>query len=150
MHEHGRIYVAGGDTLLGAALVRQLHYAGFEDLVGTPPREPDLLHAEHVEDFFQSVRPEYVFVTAGPSGGIEENRRYPADMMLDNLLVAAHVIPAAFRHGVRKLLYAASSCCYPKFAPQPLRTETLQSGPLEPTNTAYATAKLAGLTLCQA
>ena len=150
MHEHGRIYVAGGDTLLGAALVRQLHQAGFADLVGMPPREPDLLNAEHVEDFFQSVRPEYVCVAAGPSGGIEENRRFPADLMLDNLLVAAHVIPAAFRHGARKLLYVASSCCYPKLAPQPLQAEALLTGPLEPTNAAYATAKLAGLTLCQA
>src|SRR5439155_16898294 len=93
---------------------------------------------------------EYVCVAAGPSGGIEENRRYPADLMLDNLLVAAHVIPAAFRHGARKLLYVAGSCCYPKLAPQPLQAEALMTGPLEPTNAAYATAKLAGLTLCQA
>jgi GDP-L-fucose synthase len=150
MHINGRIYVAGCNSLLGSALRRQLHHAGFEDLVGTPPHEPDLLDAEHVEDFFQSVRPEYVFLTAGPSGGIDENRRFPADLMLDNLLVAAHIIPAAFRHGARKLLNIASSCCYPKLAPQPLRSESLLTGPLEPSNAAYATAKLAGITLCQA
>jgi GDP-L-fucose synthase len=150
MYNQPRIFVAGGNSLLGSALRRQLHHAGFEDLVGAPPHEPDLLNAEQVEDFFQSVRPEYVFLTAGLSGGIEENRRFPADLMLDNLLVAAHVIPAAFRHGARKLLNVASSCCYPKLAPQPLRTESLLTGPLEPTNAAYATAKLAGMTLCQA
>ncbi len=150
MDRQARIFVAGGDTLLGGALIRQLESAGFVDLVGIPPYEPRLDNVEHVEDFFQTVRPEYVFVAAGPSGGIEENRRHPADLMIDNLLVTMHVIPAAFRHGARKLLYLASSCCYPKLAPQPLRVEALGTGPLEPTNEAYATAKLSGLRLCQA
>src|SRR5262249_6892896 len=134
MYNQPRIFVAGGNSLLGSALRRQLHHSGFEDLVGAPPHEPDLLNAEQVEDFFQSVRRGYVFLTAGLWGGIEENRRFPADLMLDNLLVAAHVIPAAFRHGARKLLNVASSCCYPKLAPQPLQSESLLTGPLEPTN----------------
>ena len=150
MDAPARIFVAGGETLLGAALIRQVRQTGFGELVGTPPDEPDLSCADQVEDFFQRVRPDFVFVTAGPSGGIEENRRYPADLMLDNLLAAAHVLPAAFRHGTRKLLYVASSCCYPKHAPQPLQVGSLMSGPLEPTSAAYATAKLAGLTLCRA
>ena len=150
MDKQGSIYVAGGDTLLGAALLRQLRQQGFENFVGAPPREPDLDNAAHVEDFFRTVRPQYVFVAAGPAGGIEENRRHPADLMIDNLLVAAHVIPAAFRYGAKKLLYLASSCCYPKLAEQPLEVEALGAGPLEGTNEAYATAKLAGLRLCQA
>jgi GDP-L-fucose synthase len=150
MHPRSRIYVAGGDTLLGRALIDRLLASGYENLVGVPPTEPDLTRADHVEDFFHTVRPEYVLVTAGRSGGILQNCQAPADLTLDNLLVAAHVIPAAWRHGVNKLLYVASSCCYPRQAPQPLRVASLQTGPLEPTNQAYATAKLAGLRLCQA
>jgi GDP-L-fucose synthase len=87
---------------------------------------------------------------SGQSGGIAANQDHPADLMLDNLLVGAHVLAAAFRHGVKKLLYLGSSCMYPRLAPQPMRPEMLQTGPLEPTSAAYATAKLAGLTLCQA
>jgi GDP-L-fucose synthase len=150
MHADARIYVAGGDTLLGRALVDHLARHGFANLVGVPPHEPDLARADHVDDFFRNVRPEYVFVTAGRTGGIEDNRLHPADLMLDNLLVAAHVIPAAARHGARKLVYLASSCCYPRRASQPLRALSLMTGWLEPTSEAYATAKLAGLKLCQA
>ncbi|MCS7045872.1 MAG: GDP-L-fucose synthase [Gemmataceae bacterium] len=150
MDQQTRILVAGGDTLLGAALLRRLHGQGYHQLLGLPPREPDWTDAEQVDNFFLRERPEYVFLTGGPSGGIEENRRYPADLMVENLQVAVNVIPAAFRHGIRKLLYVGSSCCYPKSAPQPLRVEYLLTGPLEPTNLAYASAKLAGLTLCRA
>ena len=150
MERHARIFVAGADTLLGAAILRQLADAGHEGLVGNPPNEPLLHNLEHVDDFFQTVRPEYVFAVAGPSGGIEENRRHPADLMIENLVVATNVIPAAFRHGARKLLYVACSCCYPKAASQPLKVESLGAGPLEPTNEAYAIAKLAGLKICQA
>src|SRR5437870_2620856 len=134
MDRHSRIFVAGGDTLLGQALVRQLAAAGYEGMVGIPPYEPQLDNLGHVEDFFQTVRPEYVFAVAGPSGGIEENRQHPADLMIENLLAITHVMPAAFRHGSRKLLYLASSCCYPKLAQQPLRVESLGVGPLEPSN----------------
>jgi GDP-L-fucose synthase len=150
MNRQSRIYVAGGETLLGRALIDRLSQSGYANLVGVTPREPDLTRAEHVEDFFATARPEYVLVAAGRNGGIEENRRRPADLMLDNLLVAAHLIPAAVRHGVEKLLYVGSSCCYPRIAEQPLRVECLMTGALEPTNDAYATAKLAGLKLCQA
>jgi GDP-L-fucose synthase len=150
MHASARIYVAGGQTLLGAALVRRLQAAGFEHLAGPSPHEPDLANSEQVDEFFQRERPEYVFVAAGLSGGIEENRQHPADLMLDNLTVATHVLPAAFRYGARKLLYLATSCCYPKDAPHPLAVESLMSGPLEATSAAYATAKLAGLALCRA
>jgi GDP-L-fucose synthase len=145
-----RIYVAGGDTLVGTALRERLNAAGFRNLVGAPPDEPDLAVAGQVEDFFGETRPDYVFLVAGKSGGIHLNQTQPAELMLDNLLVAAHVIHQAHVHGVKKLLYLASSCSYPKQAAQPLRVGDLMTGPLEPTNAAYATAKLAGWQLCDA
>ncbi|HEY7326861.1 MAG TPA: GDP-L-fucose synthase [Gemmataceae bacterium] len=150
MNETSRIYVAGGDTLIGAALRERLRATGFTNLVGEPPAEPDLISSWQVKDFFASERPEYVFLTAGPSGGIRANQNYPAQLMHDNLLMAVHVIDAAYRFGVSKLLYLASSCSYPRLAPQPMRVESLMTGPLEPTNEAYAMGKLAGMALCQA
>jgi GDP-L-fucose synthase len=151
MNHHSRIYVAGGgDTLIGAALLERLRAEGYANLVGVPPDEPDLTFAGSVEAFFAQARPEYVFLTAGKSGGIGFNQARPAELMLDNLLVAAHVLDAAHRYGVRKLLYLASSCSYPREAPQPLAVSSLLSGPPEPTNAAYATAKLAGWQLCRA
>jgi GDP-L-fucose synthase len=150
MNPHSRIYVAGGDTLLGAALLDRLRAEGCDRLVGVPPAEPDLTNPGQVEDFFGEHRPEYVFLAAGPSGGIGLNRARPADLMRDNLLVAAHVLDAAHRHGVRKLLYLGSSCGYPRLAPQPMAVESLHTGPLEPTSAAYATARLAGARLCEA
>jgi GDP-L-fucose synthase len=150
MNRDARIYVAGGTTLLGAALLAHLRAGSYENLVGTPPEEPDLSAAGEVEDFFSRMRPQYVFLAAGLSGGIHLNQTRPAELMLDNLLSAAHVIHAAHVHRVRKLLYVASACCYPRLAPQPLHVESLLTGPLEPTNAAYATAKLAGWQLCAA
>lgn len=150
MKRSARIYVAGGETLAGAALRELLRTAGYRNLVGTPPDEPDLAILGQVEDFFGEARPEYVFLAAGKSGGIRLNRERPAELMLDNLLVAAHVIHQAYHHGVAKLVYLASSCSYPRHAPQPLRVESLLSGPLEPTSAAYAMAKLAGWQLCEA
>jgi GDP-L-fucose synthase len=150
LHKEAPIYVAGGDTLLGAALLERLRASGHWKLVGIPPDEPDLTHAGQVEDFFAAARPEYVFLAAGKSGGIEANQRYPAELMIDNLLTVSHVFRAAWDFGVKKLLYLGSSCFYPTNAPQPLREESLLTGPLEPTSTPYAVAKLAGLTLCQA
>jgi GDP-L-fucose synthase len=136
-----RIFVAGGDTLVGRALCERL---------GVPPDEPDLTDALAVDEFFAAARPEVVFMTAGLLGGIHANQKIPADLILNNLLVSAHVLSAAARHGVQKLLYLGSSCMYPRLAYQPLRPDMLQCGPLEPTNVAYATAKLAGVRLCQA
>jgi GDP-L-fucose synthase len=150
VNRDSRIYVAGGKTLLGAALRERLVSGGFANLCGVPPDEPDLTSAGQVEDFFGEARPEYVFFAAGKSGGIGLNRTSPAELMLDNLLATAHVLDAAHRHGVTKLVYLASSCVYPREAPQPLRVESLMTGPIEPTNAAYATAKLAGCQLCDA
>jgi GDP-L-fucose synthase len=145
-----RIYVAGGDTLAGAALLERLRAGGYRNLVGVPPDEPDLTMAGQVEDFFGEARPEYVVVAAGRSGGIRLNQERPAGLMLHNLLVTAHVVDCAHRYGVAKLLYLASSCGYPKHATQPLAVESLMTGPPEPTSAAYATAKLAGWQLCDA
>jgi GDP-L-fucose synthase len=148
--KNARIFVAGGETLIGAALLRLLKAQSYTNVVGTPPGEPDLCSSTEVESFFLRFRPECVLFAAGKSGGIEANRLYPADLIIDNLLSECHVVDAAHRHGVKKLLYVASSCSYPKLCPQPMRVESLMSGPLEPTNDAYATAKIAGMKLCQA
>jgi GDP-L-fucose synthase len=145
-----RIFVAGGETLIGSAIIERLGAEGCRNLVGAPPDEPDLTVAAQVDDFFGEARPEYVFLAAGRSGGIRLNQTCPADLMLHNLLVTAHVLDAAHHHKVAKLLYLASSCSYPREAPQPLAVESLLAGPPEPTNAAYATAKLAGWQLCDA
>ncbi|MBM4048356.1 MAG: GDP-L-fucose synthase [Planctomycetes bacterium] len=150
MDKQSRIYVAGAETLIGSALLRQLERQGHRNLVGQPGHAPDLADGAQVDAFFARTKPEFVFFAAGKSGGIRANQKYPADLMIDNLLAACHVIQAAHRHGVKKLLYLASSCSYPKHCPQPMRVESLLTGPLEPTNEAYAVAKLAGLKLCQA
>jgi GDP-L-fucose synthase len=150
VNRSARIFVAGGETLAGVALLEALRAGGYGKVVGAPPDEPDLTDAAQVEAFFDEARPEYVFLVGGMSGGIQRNRQCPADLMRDNLLVAAHVIHEAHSHDVAKLLYLAGSCSYPKNAPQPLRVESLMTGPLEPTNAAYATAKLAGWQLCDA
>lgn len=150
MDRNARIFVAGGSTLIGAALLRILASQSYTNVVGTPPGEPELCSRQEVDSFFSRFRPEYVLFAAGKSGGIEANRLFPADLILDNLLSECHVIDAAHRHGVKKLLYVGSSCSYPKLCPQPMRVESLMTGPLEPTNDAYATAKIAGIKLCQA
>jgi GDP-L-fucose synthase len=145
-----RVYVAGGRTLLGVALLERLRASGYDNVVGVPPDEPDLTDAGQVEEFFRATRPEYVVAAAGLSGGIRANQLFPATLMRDNLLVPAHVLEAAHCTGVRKLLYVASSCGYPRHAPQPMREESLLTGSLESTSECYALAKLAGLKLCQA
>lgn len=144
-----RILVAGGETLIGSALVQALSRKGFSRVHGPPLSECPLTEAAAVEDWFARHTPEYVFFAAGKSGGIDANRRFPADLMVDNLLAVTHLCTVAVRHHVRKLLYLASSCCYPRECGQPMRVEHLGTGPLEPTSAGYATAKLAGMMLCQ-
>ena len=150
MTPQSRIFVAGGNTLVGKALLSRLQDADQKHIVGIPPHEPDLTSQSEVDHFFAETQPEYVLLAAGLSGGILANQNNPADLMLDNMLVSAHVLAAACHYGVKKLLYLGSSCMYPRDAPQPLRPDMLQTGPLEPTNVAYGTAKLASMTLCQA
>lgn len=149
MNRSARIYVAGGDTLIGAALIERLRREGCANLVGVGA-EPDLTAAGQVEDFFGEARPEYVLFAGGKSGGIGRNRSRPAELMLDNLLAAAHVVHACYEHKVAKLLYLASSCGYPRDAAQPLTVASLLGGPPEPTSAPYAVAKLAGWQLCAA
>jgi len=150
MDTSARVFVAGGDTLIGSAVVAALARHGHTAVLVPGDHECPLTDAAAVGRFFTSHEPEYVIIAAGKSGGIEANRRQPADLMLDNLLTATHLCAAAARQGVRKLLYLASSCCYPKECPQPMRVADLGTGPLEPTSEAYATAKLAGMQLCRA
>src|SRR5687768_16350723 len=135
MDHTSRIYVAGGGTMVGRSLRARLAVQGF--MTVADPEEPDLSDRAAVDRFLRETRPEFVFVTAGRTAGIAGNTVRPADLMIDNLLVAAHVIPAAAEHGVKKLLYLASSCIYPKEAPHPLRTSSLWAGAVEPTSAAY-------------
>jgi len=150
MNRNHRIYVAGGDTLLGAALLAQLKATGYLTVNEACSGEPDLTDKVQVEALFAEMRPDYVFLVAGRSGGIGANQKYPADLMIDNLLIDCQVIRCAHHFGTRKLMYFASSCSYPRLCPQPMRVESLMSGPLEPSNEAYATAKISGIKLCQA
>lgn len=132
--------------MYGKALARHLQGLGHSNLLD----EPDHTDPGAVRRFFDGHRPDYVFIVGGKSGGIAANQAYPADLMTDNLMMAQHVLAAAQEFGVAKLLYLASSCVYPRLCPQPMKESDLMSGPLEPTNAAYATAKLAGIRLCQA
>jgi GDP-L-fucose synthase len=145
-----RIYVAGSETLIGKALLRQLKAGGYVNVIDTASTESDPSDGATVEAYFAAMKPEYVFLAAGQSGGIGANQKYPADLMLDNLLVQCQIIRNAQRHGSRKLLYFASSCTYPRSCAQPMQVESLMTGPLESTSEAYAIAKIAGIKLCQA
>lgn len=146
--EESRIYVAGADTLIGSGLIRKLQALGYTGVYEA--EEPDHLKKSEVFDFFADYKPDYVFMAAGKSGGIQANIDYPADLISNNLHSSLHIIQAAHDNGVRKLLYLASSCSYPRQCSQPMHPEDLMTGPLEPTNEAYATGKLAGMALCRA
>jgi len=144
------IFVAGHCGLVGAALVRRLRSAGFANLILRERRQLDLRCQQAVEQFFAEARPQYLFLAAARVGGILANDTRPAEFLRDNLAIQTNVIHAAQVNGVRKLLFLGSSCMYPKHAPQPMAEECLLTGPLEPTNEAYAVAKIAGLKMCQA
>jgi GDP-L-fucose synthase len=144
-----RIFVAGHQGLVGSALVRGLQDQGFENLLLRPRASLDLENQQEVNAFFDDERPEYVFLAAAKVGGILANNTYPAEFIRSNLVIQMNVIEAARRTGVHKLLFLGSSCIYPKHAEQPIREEALLEGPLEPTNEAYAVAKIAGIKMCQ-
>jgi len=149
MNENSRICVAGSRGMVGAAIVRALGAAGHQGVQGLHRGEADLTDAAQVERYFAAQKPEYVFLAAAKVGGVLANDRFSGDFIRDNLLIQTLVIDAAHRHGVKKLLFLGSSCIYPKHAPQPMTEEALLSGPLEPTNEAYAVAKIAGITMLQ-
>jgi GDP-L-fucose synthase len=144
-----RIYVAGHRGLVGSAILRNLQGRGYTNFLLRSRAELDLERQADVEAFFAKERPEYVFLAAARVGGIHANSAYPAEFIYDNLLIECNVIQAAYRSGVRKLLFLGSSCIYPRNAPQPMREEYLLTGELEPTNEPYAVAKIAGIKLCQ-
>jgi GDP-L-fucose synthase len=144
------IYVAGHRGLAGSAICRALKRAGYSNVIGETHARLDLTLARAVDRYFDQARPKVVVLAAARVGGILANSEFPAEFIRDNLLVQTSVIDAAYRYGVSKLVFLGSSCIYPKFAPQPMREEYLFSGSLEPTNDAYAVAKLAGIKMCQA
>src|SRR5438552_1414563 len=150
MDKSDKIFVAGYRGLVGSALVRGLEHGGFHNLPKRDRSQLDLADERAVQNFFAQEKPAIVIFAAAKVGGIKANNDYPVEFLLDNLRIQNNVIYAAHKAGVRKLLFMGSSCIYPKFAPQPIPETALLSGPLEPTNEAYAIAKIAGIKLCQA
>lgn len=150
MQLDSRIFVAGHRGLVGSAIVRLLTREGYRNLITASRDQLDLRDQAAVNYWFRANRPEYVFLVAGTVGGILANSTRPAEFIYDNLMIHATTVHASHLFGVRKLLYLGSSCIYPRLAPQPMREEHLLGGPLEPSNEAYAVAKIAGITLCRA
>ncbi len=149
MNKESKIYIAGHKGLVGSSIVRELKKKGYKNLIVRTHAELDLERQSDVEDFFRKEKPEYVFLAAAKVGGIMANKTYPAEFIYNNLLIQVNVIHSAYKFGVKKLLFLGSSCIYPKHAPQPMKEEYLLTSPLEPTNEAYAIAKIAGLKMCR-
>ena len=150
MDSDSKVFVAGNRGLVGSAIVRNLISKGYKNIYSAPRTHFDLRDQNDVEKYFEVNRPEYVFLAAAKVGGIKANSDYPAQFIRDNLQIQTNVIDAAYRHGVKKLVFLGSSCIYPKFASQPITEDQFMTGPLEPTNDAYAIAKIAGIRMCQA
>ena len=148
MERHSRIFVAGHRGLVGSAICRVLERQGYGNLILRTHAQLDLTDRAKTLEFFDQQRPEYVILAAARVGGILANDTYPGDFIRENLEIETSVIDAAWRSGVTRLLFLGSSCIYPKLAPQPIREEYLLTGPLEPTNRAYALAKIAGIEMC--
>ncbi len=149
MDKSARIYVAGHRGMVGSAIVRKLQAEGYQDIALRSSAELDLRNQQQVNDFFGSEKPAYVFLAAAKVGGINANNTYRAQFLYDNLMIEANIIEASYRNNVKKLLFLGSSCIYPRLAPQPLKEESLLTGPLEHTNEPYAIAKIAGIKLCE-
>ena len=150
MGSDSKIFVAGHKGLVGSAIVRHLEEQGFTNIITIDRFQCDLTNQKDVKMFFMSEQPEYVFLAAAKVGGIGGNSDYPADFIYENLMIQSNVISSAAMVGVEKLLFLGSSCIYPKFAKQPITEDQLLSGYLEPSNDAYAIAKIAGIKMCQA
>ncbi len=149
MKKSAKIYIAGHRGLVGSSIMRLLDKQGFSNLIFRTPEELDLERQSDVERFFESEKPEYVFLAAAKVGGIMANKNYSAEFIYNNLSIQVNVINASYRSGVKKLLFLGSSCIYPKLADQPIIEGALLTSPLEPTNEAYAIAKIAGLKMCR-
>ncbi len=149
MNKESKIYVAGHCGMVGSAIVRRLQKDSYHNLLLRSHSQLDLCRQEAVEDFFAKERPEYVFLAAAKVGGIVANQKAPADFMYQNMMLEMNVIHAAWQNGCKKLLFLGSSCIYPRLAPQPMREDCLLTSSLEPTNEAYALAKISGLKYCQ-
>lgn len=149
MNKQDKIYVAGHHGMVGSAIVRRLRDAGYANLVLRSREELDLCDQVAVDAFFRDERPEYVFLAAAKVGGIVANNTLPAQFIYDNLMIQNNIVHAAWGIGVKRLLFLGSTCIYPRLAPQPMKEEYLLTGPLEPTNDAYAVAKIAGITMCR-
>jgi len=144
-----KIYVAGHLGMVGSAIVRNLKILGYDNIVGRSHTQLDLTNQAAVQAFFQTEKPDQVYLAAAKVGGIYANNTYPAEFIYDNLMVQNNVVHQAFQSGVKKLLFLGSSCIYPKLAPQPMSEDALMTGTLEPTNEPYAIAKIAGIKLCE-
>lgn len=150
MERDARIFIAGHRGLVGSAIVRRLAAEGFTSVITAGRDRLDLTQQSSVEQFFETTRPDYVFLAAAKVGGIHANESYPAEFIRDNLAIQTNVIHSAWQAKVKKLCFLGSSCIYPKLAPQPMTEDALLTGPLEPTNEWYAVAKIAGIKMCQA
>lgn len=150
MDSDSRVLVAGANGMVGSAIVRNLESKGYTNIIRGTRQDVDFTNQEEVEKYFAAENPEYVFLAAAKVGGIMANNNYKADFLTENLQIQTNIIQQSYNFGVKKLLFLGSSCIYPKFATQPIKEEELMTGPLEPTNDAYAIAKIAGIMMCQA
>jgi GDP-L-fucose synthase len=150
MDSDSRVLVAGANGMVGSAIVRNLESKGYTNIIKGTRDDVDFTNQDETERYFCSEEPDYVFVAAAKVGGIMANNNYKADFLTENLRIQTNIIESSHRWGVKKLLFLGSSCIYPKFATQPITEDQLMTGPLEPTNDAYAIAKIAGIMMCQA
>lgn len=149
MEKDSRIYIAGHKGLVGSALDRALKNQGYKNIIEKTHKELELTNQALVTEFFQAEKPEYVFLAAAKVGGIAANSAYPADFIMENELIQCNIIKSSWENSVKKLVFFGSSCMYPRICPQPIKEEYLLTGPVEPTNEAYALAKISGVKMCQ-
>ena len=150
MNTEDKIYIAGHRGMVGSAILRKLNHLGYSNIVTKTSNELDLRNQSQVNSFFETEKPQYVFLAAAKVGGIVANNTYRAEFIYDNLMMEANIIHASYINKVNKLMFLGSSCIYPKMAEQPLKEESLLSGYLEKTNQPYAIAKIAGIEMCDA
>ena len=150
MDSNNRVFIAGAQGMVGSAIKRNLESKNYNDIYWVRRKNCDLRNRLEVDAYFKQAQPEYVFLAAAKVGGILGNKNHPAEFIYDNLMIQSNVIDAAYRNGVKKLLFLGSSCIYPKFPNIPITEDQLMTGPLESSNSAYAVAKIAGMRMCQA